>query len=76
MIPIKCRTSYRVVFSGKYLGLGYPDEIYVDTHDKDEVYDMFHLYLCDPNVTIYVHFHDGTKKRITLEEYCARDELL
>lgn len=62
----KCRTGYRVVFSGKYKGITDSDEAFVDSQDKDEVYYLFHVYLIDPDVKIYVCFHDGTQKRIKL----------
>lgn len=42
----KCRVSYRVVFSGKYKGITDSDEIFVDSQDKDEVYYLFHVYMC------------------------------
>lgn len=62
----KCRVSYRVVFSGKYKGITDSDEIFVDSQDKDEVYYLFHVYLNNPDVKIYVCYHDGTQKRIKL----------
>ena len=63
---ILVRTGYRVVFSGKYKEIEDTNEVFVDPHDKEDVYDMFHLYLCDPNVVIYVRFHDGTEKKVGL----------
>lgn len=62
----KCRIGYRVVFSGKYKRLADSDEVFVDSQDKDEVYYLFHVYLNNPDVKIYVCYHDGTQKRIKL----------
>lgn len=62
----RCRTHYRVVCKGKYKGLVPNNEMIVDSHDKDEVYYLFHVHLLDPNVKIYVCFNDGTQKRIKL----------
>ena len=62
----KCRIGYRVVFSGKYKRLVDSDEVFVDSQDKDEVYYLFHVYLNNPDVKIYVCYHDGTQKRIKL----------
>lgn len=63
----KCRTGYRVVFSGKYKGLADSDEVFVDSQDKDDVLYLFHVYLDNPDVTIYVCYHDGTEKKIVLK---------
>lgn len=63
---VKWRTHYRVVFTGKYKGIVPNDEVIVDTQDKDEVYYLFHVYLDNPNVKIYVCYHDGRQKRIKL----------
>ena len=60
----KCRIGYRVVFSGKYKRLADSDEVFVDSQDKDEVYYLFHVYLNNPDVKIYVCYHDGTQKRV------------
>ena len=62
----KCRIGYRVIFSGKYKGITDSDEKFVDSQDKDEVYYLFHVYLNNPDVKIYVCYHDGTQKRIKL----------
>lgn len=63
----KCRIGYRVVFSGKYKGLADSDEVFVDSQDKDEVYYLFHVYLNNPDVKIYVCYHDETEKKIVLK---------
>lgn len=62
----KCRTHYKVVFSGKYAGICDSDVVLVDTQDKEDVYYLFHVYLDNPDVTIYVCYSDGTEKRIAL----------
>lgn len=64
----KCRVGYRVVFSRKYKGITDSDEIFVDSQDKDEVYYLFHVYLNNPDVKIYVCYHDGTEKKIVLKK--------
>lgn len=64
---VRCRTHYRVVFSGKYKGIADSDEVIVDTQNKEDVYDLFHIYLDNPDVKIYVCYHDGTQKRIKLK---------
>lgn len=64
----KCRIGYRVVFSGKYKGLADSDEVFVDSQDKDDVLYLFHVYLDNPDVTIYVCYHDGTEKKIVLKK--------
>ena len=63
----KCRIGYRVVFSGKYKGLADSDEVFVDSQDNDDVLYLFHVYLDNPDVTIYVCYHDGTEKIIVLK---------
>lgn len=65
---VRCRTGYRVVFSGKYKGLSESDEIFIDSQDRDEVYYLFHVYLDNPDATIYVCYHDGTEKKLVLQE--------
>lgn len=62
----KCRIGYRVVFSGKYKGFADSDEVFVDSQNSDDVLYLFHVYLDNPDVTIYVCYHDGTQKRIKL----------
>jgi len=64
----KCRIGYRVVFSGKYKGFADSDEVFVDSQDKDDVLYLFNVYLDNPDVTIYVCYHDGTEKKIVLQE--------
>ena len=56
---MKVRTGYEAVF---------PDgqAIFVDSQDKDDVYYLFHVYICDPNVRIYVCWNDNSKKEIAL----------
>lgn len=63
----KCRIGYRVVFSGKYKGLADSDEVFVDSDNNDDVLYLFHVYLDNPDVTIYVCYHDGTEKKIVLK---------
>lgn len=70
----KCRTGYRVVFSGKYKGLADSDEVFVDSQDKDDVLYLFHVYLDNPDVTIYVCYHDGTEKKIVLKKSRRRNK--
>lgn len=65
----KCRTGYRVVFSGKYKGLLDFDEVFVDSQDRDDVYYLFHVYLDNPDATIYICYHDGTEKKIVLKNH-------
>lgn len=70
----KCRIGYRVVFSGKYKGLADSDEVFVDSQDKDDVLYLFHVYLDNPDVTIYVYYHDGTEKKIVLKKSRRRNK--
>lgn len=70
----KCRIGYRVVFSGKYKGLADSDEVFVDSQDKDDVLYLFHVYLDNPDVTIYVCYHDGTEKKIVLKKSRRRNK--
>ena len=70
----KCRTGYRVVFSGKYKGLTDSDEVFVDSQDNDDVLYLFHVYLDNPDVTIYVCYHDGTEKKIVLKKSRRRNK--
>lgn len=70
----KCRTGYRVVFSGKYKGLADSDEVFVDSQDNDDVLYLFHVYLDNPDVTIYVCYHDGTEKKIVLKKSRRRNK--
>lgn len=65
---VRCRTGYRVVFSGKYKGLTDSDEVFVDSQNWDDVLYLFHVYLDNPDATIYVCYHDGTEKKIVLQE--------
>lgn len=60
----KCRIGYRVVFSGKYKGLADSDEVFVDSQDNNDVLYLFHVYLDNPDVTIYVCYHDGTERKL------------
>ena len=56
---MKIRTGYEVVFpDGKI--------IFVDSQYKDDVYYLFHVYLCDPIVKIYVCWNDNSKKEVAL----------
>lgn len=56
---MKVRIGYEAVFSdGKV--------IFIDSQDKDAVYYLFHVYICDPSVRIYVCWNDGSKKEIVL----------
>lgn len=71
---LKCRIGYRVVFSGKYKGLADSDEVFVDSQDKDDVLYLFHVYLDNPDVTIYVCYHDGTEKKIVLKKSRRRNK--
>lgn len=70
----KCRIGYRVVFSGKYKGPADSDEVFVDSQDKDDVLYLFHVYLDNPDVTIYVCYHDGTEKKIVLKKSRRRNK--
>lgn len=69
----KCRIGYRVVFSGKYKGLADSDEVFVDSDNNDDVLYLFHVYLDNPDVTIYVCYHDGTEKKIVLKKSRRRN---
>lgn len=64
----KCRIGYRAVFSGKYKGLADSYEVFVDSQNNDDVLYLFHVYLDNPDVTIYVCYHDGTEKKIVLKK--------
>ena len=64
---IKCRTGYRVVFSGPYKGLSNTNEIFVDAQNNDDVLYLFRVYLENPHTTIYVCYSDGTEKKIILK---------
>jgi hypothetical protein len=70
----KCRIGYRVVFSGKYKGLADSDEVFVDSDNNDDVLYLFHVYLDNPDVTIYVCYHDGTEKKIVLKKSRRRNK--
>lgn len=70
----KCRIGYRVVFSGKYKGLADSDEVFVDSQNNDDVLYLFHVYLDNPDVTIYVCYHDGTEKKIVLKKLRRRNK--
>lgn len=70
----KRRIGYRVVFSGKYKGLADSDEVFVDSQDKDDILYLFHVYLDNPDVTIYVCYHDGTEKKIVLKKSRRRNK--
>lgn len=61
-------------FSGKYKGLADSDEVFVDSQDKDDVLYLFHVYLDNPDVTIYVCYHDGTEKKIVLKKSRRRNK--
>ena len=56
---MKIRTGYEAVF---------PDGevVFVDREDKDDVHYLFEVYMCDPNVKIYVCWNDNSKKEIVL----------
>lgn len=69
----KCRIGYRVVFSGKYKGLADSEEVFVDSQNNDDVLYLFHVYLDNPDVTIYVCYHDGTEKKIVLKKSRRRN---
>ena len=70
----KCRIGYRVVFSGKYKGLADSDEVFVDSDNNDDVLYLFHVYLDNPDVTIYVCYHDGTEKKNVLKKSRRRNK--
>ena len=70
----KYRIGYRVVFSGKYKGLADSDEVFVDSDNNDDVLYLFHVYLDNPDVTIYVCYHDGTEKKIVLKKSRRRNK--
>ena len=69
----KCRIGYRVVFSGKYKGLADSNEVFVDSQNNDDVLYLFHIYLDNPDVIIYVCYHDGTEKKIILKKSRRRN---
>lgn len=56
------RDRYRVEFSGEY---GDHTE-YVDPHDKDAIYYMFHVFLDNPNVKIFLEYVNGSEREIKL----------
>ena len=56
---MKVRTGYEVIFPNG-------QTIFVDSQEKDDVYYLFHAYLCDPSVRIYVCWNDYSKKEVTL----------
>ena len=62
----KCRIHYKVKFSGRYKGIGDSDIVIIDTQDKENVYDMIHLYLDDPDVRIFVCYSGGIEKELKL----------
>lgn len=70
----KCRIGYRVIFSGKYKGLADSDEVFVDSQNNDDVLYLFHVYLDNPDATIYVCYHDGTEKKIVLKKSRRRNK--
>ena len=70
----KCRIGYRVVFFGKYKRLADSDEVFVDSDNNDDVLYLFHVYLDNPDVTIYVCYHDGTEKKIVLKKSRRRNK--
>lgn len=56
---MKVRTGYEAVFpDGKV--------IFVDSQNKDDVYYLFHVYICDHNVKIYVCWNDDSKNEVVL----------
>ena len=57
---MRVRTGYETVFPNGQV-------VFVDSQDKDEVYYMFHVYLCDPDVRLYVCWSDGSKQEIVLD---------
>lgn len=56
---MKVITGYKVIFPDGQI-------IFVDSQDKDDVYYLFHVYLCNPNVKIYVCWNDGSRKEVVL----------
>ena len=56
---LKVRTGYEAVFpDGK--------TVFVDPQDMHEVCYLFNVYLCNPNVKIYVCWNDGSKREVVL----------
>ena len=68
--PNRARVWYRVEFSGEYNYLTKYETFdrvqRVDTQDRNSVYYMFHVYLTDPSVKIYVEWNDGTCQEVCL----------
>ena len=56
---LKVRMEYKAVFPNGNI-------ISVDPHNKEDVYDFFHLYICDRTVKLYVVWNDGSENEITL----------
>ena len=56
---MKVRTGYEVVFPNG-------QTIFVDSQEKDDVYYLFHVYLCDPSARIYVCWNDYSKNEVML----------
>lgn len=69
MTEPRCRIGYELVIPAGYRGFKDPEEtILIDSQDKEDVYYLFHVFIDDPDVKIYVCYHDGSKKQIVLQE--------
>lgn len=69
--PNRTRVWYRCEFSGEYKDLvnsgeGFNRVQRVDPQNRNDVYYMFHVYLTDPSVKIYVEWNDGTCQEVCL----------
>ena len=61
---IRVKTGYRVEFSGRYE----KSSEFVDSLDRDDVYYLFHCFINDPDVRIYVVYHDGSEFEVFCRE--------
>lgn len=65
---MKLRTHYEVVFNKwNFNETNIVRLARVDAQNKDDVYYMLHVYLCNPDADIYVCYNDGTKSKIILQ---------
>lgn len=65
----RCRTGYEIFIPYGYHGFKDADEtLFVDSQNKEDVYYLFHVFIDDPDVKMFVCYNDGTKKRIVLNE--------
>lgn len=65
----RCRIGYELFVPAGYRGFKDPDErIFIDSQNKEDVYYLFHVFIDDPDVKIYVRYADGSKKLLVLHE--------